>query len=30
MDDARLKQTGETRALAEFALNLKLDDCPPM
>lgn len=29
MDDARLKQPGETRALAEFALNLKLDDCPP-
>jgi|GEM_PF-165577 len=28
MDDARLKQPGETRALAEFALNLKLDDCP--
>ena len=29
MDDARPKQIGETRALAEFALNLKLDDCPP-
>ena len=29
MDDARLKKIGETRALAEFALNLKLDDCPP-
>jgi 2-methylcitrate dehydratase PrpD len=29
MDDARLKHTGETRALAEFALNFTLDDCPP-